>query len=135
LPPLDDLRAEVGLRRGVSWGVRRLPLVLPLAAVTAAAGWVVFLVPYWLADRLAAAFRAPHDQVATSKLLVGIAVYASWVVTLVAVATVRLGPRAAVLVLQIAPLSAWRAPASANAGAATGRTPDVSSFCGRAVIS
>lgn len=98
-----DLRADVALRRGMSWGARRLPLVLPLTAVTAAASWLLFLVPYWLTDRLAASFRAAHDQVATSKLLVGIAVYAVWVVALAAVAAVRFAPAAAVLVLLIAP--------------------------------
>jgi len=98
-----DLRADVDLRRGVSWGARRLLLVLPLAAAAAMAGFLLFLVPYWLTDRLAASFHAPHNQVASSKLLVGAAVYSIWVVALAAVAAVRFTPGAALAVLLVAP--------------------------------
>ena len=55
-----DLRADVGLGRGVSWGARRLPLVLPLAAAVALAGFALFFPPYWLTARLAA--RLAHDH-------------------------------------------------------------------------
>lgn len=99
-----DLRADVGLRRGVSWGARRLPLVLPLAAATAAAGFLLFLVPYWLTGRLAAAFRPPPDQVATSKLLVGIPLYTGWVGVLAVAAAIGFSPWAGALVLMAAPV-------------------------------
>jgi len=84
-----DLGADVGFGRGLTWGARRLPVMLPLAAAAAVAGFLLFLVPYWLTGRVAAAFRAPSDQVATTKLLVGIPLYACWVLALAAAAGSR----------------------------------------------
>ncbi len=98
-----DLAADVGFGRGLTWGARRLPLVLPLAAATAVAGFALFLVPYWLTGRVAAAFRAPPDQVATTKLLVGIPLYAIWVLALAAAAGWR-SPWAGVAALALAPI-------------------------------
>lgn len=43
-----DLVADVGLPRGVSWTARRVPLLMPLAAVVAFAGFLLFWAPYRL---------------------------------------------------------------------------------------
>jgi 1-acyl-sn-glycerol-3-phosphate acyltransferase len=75
-----DLGAEVSDRRAVGWAVGKLYLAAPLALVVAVAGWAVFLVPYratgWIVDRV----RLKPDEKSTWKMLVGIGVYAGWVV-------------------------------------------------------
>jgi 1-acyl-sn-glycerol-3-phosphate acyltransferase len=94
-----DLRAELGFARGLSWAARRLLLVQPLVATTALAGYLLFWLPYrltgWIVDRL----RLPEDQRSTWKLLVGIVVYAAWVVALAIVAGAALGGWAALAAL------------------------------------
>jgi 1-acyl-sn-glycerol-3-phosphate acyltransferase len=100
----SDLRADTGLGRGVSWGARRLPLVLPLAAATGLAGFLLFVVPYHLTGRVAALFRVDPDQRSTYKLLTGIALYALWVLALAVVAGVARGPAGALAVLVGAPI-------------------------------
>ncbi len=99
-----DLRADVGLGRGLGWGARRLPLVLPLAAVTALAGFLLFFPPYWLTGRVAARFRPEPDQGATHKLLVGIPLYGLWIVLLAVLAWRFVGPWAAAAVVLGAPV-------------------------------
>jgi hypothetical protein len=99
-----DLRADVGPGRGLGWGARRLPLVLPLAAVTALAGFLLFLPPYWLTGRVAARFRPEPDQGATHKLLVGIPLYGAWIVLLAVLAARWIGPWTAAAVVAGAPL-------------------------------
>lgn len=99
-----DLRADVGVARGVAWSARRLPAVLPFAALMAIAGFALFFVPYWLTGRIAARFHPPRDQVATSKLLVGIPLYTSWVLGLGAAGAIWLAPWAGLLALAGAPI-------------------------------
>jgi hypothetical protein len=98
-----DVVADVGLARGLTWGARRLPLVLPLAAAVALAGVLLFLAPYHLTGRVAALFRPEPDQRATHKLLVGIPAYALWVALLAVAAVLRFGAAYAPLVLLGAP--------------------------------
>jgi hypothetical protein len=99
-----DLRADVGLGRGLTWGARRLPLVLPLATVVALLGFLLFFVPWRLTGRVAAQFRPEPDQGATHKLLAGIVLYGLWLALLAALAGVVLAPWAAVVVLVGAPV-------------------------------
>ncbi len=77
-----DLVANIGLGRGAGWAARRVPLVMPLAAAVAIAGLVLFWVPYHLTGFVVDRMRRPTDQRSTYKLLVGIALYAVWVVAL-----------------------------------------------------
>lgn len=77
-----DLVADVGLARGATWTVTRVPLVMPLAAGVAIAGLVLFWVPYRLTGTIVKRLRRPADQRSTYKLLLGIAVYATWVMIL-----------------------------------------------------
>ncbi|MGH7645244.1 MAG: 1-acyl-sn-glycerol-3-phosphate acyltransferase [Gemmatimonadales bacterium] len=83
-----DLAADVGLGRGVGWAARRVPLLMPLAAAVAVSGLLLFWVPFqltgWVVDRM----RRPADQRSTYKLLVGIVIYALWVLALAAVGAV-----------------------------------------------
>jgi 1-acyl-sn-glycerol-3-phosphate acyltransferase len=99
-----DLRADVGLGRGLTWGARRLPLVLPLAAAVGLAGFALFFPPYWLTGRVAAAFRPDPDQGATHKLLVGIVLYGLWIASLAVLAGIALAPWTAALVVAGAPV-------------------------------
>ena len=100
----SDVLAEVPWGRGFAWGARRLPLVLPLGAAIAIAGFLVFFPPYRLTGWVAGLFRQEHDQRATHKLLVGIVAYALWVILLAILTGVRFGPLFAPLVLAGTPL-------------------------------
>jgi hypothetical protein len=99
-----DLRADVRLARGLSWAARRVPLVLPFAAVLGLAGFVLFWAPYrltgWAVDRL----DRPADQRATYKLLFGTAIYGLWVLAGAAVAAATVHVLAGAAVLVIVPL-------------------------------
>jgi 1-acyl-sn-glycerol-3-phosphate acyltransferase len=98
-----DLRADVGLGRGLTWGARRLPLVLPLAAVVALLGFLLFFVPWWLTGHVAARFRPEPDQGATYKLLGGIVLYGLWLAVLAVLAWALVAPWAALVVLVATP--------------------------------
>jgi 1-acyl-sn-glycerol-3-phosphate acyltransferase len=87
-----DLVADVGASRGIWWGVRRAHLMGPLALALAAAGFLLFVVPYQVTGRLVASRRLEVDQVSTWKLLLGIAVYAGWLVLLAAAGAAIVGP-------------------------------------------
>jgi 1-acyl-sn-glycerol-3-phosphate acyltransferase len=100
----SDLRADVGLGRGLTWGARRLPLVMPIAAAVALAGLVLFYPPYRLTGWLAARFRPDPDQGATHKLLAGIVLYGLWLALLAVLAGIAIGPGAAAVTLAGAPL-------------------------------
>jgi hypothetical protein len=81
-----DFVSDVGLARSAGWAARRVPLVMPLAAAVAIAGWLLFWTPYRLTGFVVDRMRRPPDQRSSYKLLVGIAVYAVWVVALAAAA-------------------------------------------------
>jgi 1-acyl-sn-glycerol-3-phosphate acyltransferase len=99
-----DLRADVGLGRGLSWSARRVPLVFPLAATVAVLGVLLFYAPYRLTGWIAGWLRPVPDQVATHKLLVGIPAYAIWIATLATAAGLWLGASAVALVVAGAPV-------------------------------
>jgi glycerol-3-phosphate O-acyltransferase / dihydroxyacetone phosphate acyltransferase len=75
-----DLGASVSDRRAVGWSVGRLYLLAPLALALAVAGWALFLVPYHLTGWIVNRVRLKPDERSTWKMLVGIGVYAAWVV-------------------------------------------------------
>lgn len=99
-----DLTADVGLVRGVAWAARRLPLVLPFAAATAFAGFVLFWTPYRLTGWIVNRMKRPEDQRSTYKLLFGIVIYALWVLALAAAAAAAGGVLAGLAVLAGTPV-------------------------------
>lgn len=67
---------------------------MPFAAIAALAGFLLFWAPYrltgWIVDRL----HRPEDQRSTYKLLVGIVLYAVWVLALAVIGAVAVDGRA-----------------------------------------
>lgn len=98
-----DLVADISLGRAAGWAARRVALVLPLAAALAIAGWVLFWAPYRLTGFVVDRMQRPPDQRSTYKLLVGIVLYAVWVVALAAVGAATLNIWAGLAVLVGAP--------------------------------
>jgi glycerol-3-phosphate O-acyltransferase/dihydroxyacetone phosphate acyltransferase len=99
-----DLIADVGLRRGVAWAAGRIHLVFPVAAVLAALGFALFLVPYQITGTIVDRMRPDEDTRATHKLLVGSATYGLWIALLVALAFGLFGAGAGVGILLGVPL-------------------------------
>ncbi len=81
-----DLNADVGASRALRWATARMPLIMPLAAVVAAAGWVLFLIPYQLTAMIVGRFPLKTDTSSTWKLMVGAVTYAIWTLALAAAA-------------------------------------------------
>ncbi|MGH7613808.1 MAG: 1-acyl-sn-glycerol-3-phosphate acyltransferase [Gemmatimonadales bacterium] len=81
-----NLVSDAGLARSAGWAARRVPLAMPLAAAVALVGWLLFWAPYRLTGFVVERMRRPADQRSSYKLLVGIAVYAVWVLALAAAA-------------------------------------------------
>lgn len=95
----SDVRANVGVKRGLTWAAARLPLVLPLGAALGLAGYLLYLVPYRVTGRIATGMRPNPDTTSTYKLLIGIPVYALWVLLLSVAAWLAWGAGAGLLVL------------------------------------
>jgi 1-acyl-sn-glycerol-3-phosphate acyltransferase len=75
-----DLGADVGITRGLVWAVGRIQLVFPLAIGLALVGFLVFYPPYRLTGMIVDRAHLEEDQRSSWKLLVGMGVYAVWVV-------------------------------------------------------
>jgi glycerol-3-phosphate O-acyltransferase/dihydroxyacetone phosphate acyltransferase len=99
-----DLKADVGAGRALRWAGARVPLVMPLAAVVAAAGWLLFLVPYRLTGVIVDRFALKPDTRSTWKLMMGTLLYTIWLLLLAAAAWRFAGWWAAGLVMVGAPL-------------------------------
>lgn len=100
----SDLRADTGLERGLSWSARRVPVLLPLAAVVALAGFLLFVIPFHATRQVAALFRTDEDERSTYKLLSGIVLYTLWVLGLTFAAGIAWGPLGGLATLTGAPL-------------------------------
>jgi hypothetical protein len=98
-----DLVADVSLGRGAGWAARRVALVMPPAAALAIAGLVLFWMPYRLTGFVVDRMQRPPDQRSTYKLLVGIVLYAVWVVALGALGAAMLNAWAGLALLVGAP--------------------------------
>jgi glycerol-3-phosphate O-acyltransferase / dihydroxyacetone phosphate acyltransferase len=98
-----DLVADISLGRAAGWAARRVALVMPLAAAIAIAGLVLFWAPYRLTGFVVDRMQRPPDQRSTYKLLVGIVLYAVWVVALAALGAATLNIWAGLAVLVGAP--------------------------------
>ncbi|HEU4799834.1 MAG TPA: 1-acyl-sn-glycerol-3-phosphate acyltransferase [Gemmatimonadales bacterium] len=81
----SDLHLDTGTGSALTWAAARVPLVMPLAAIVALAGWIIFLVPYQLTGVIVDRLKLEPDTRSTWKLLVGLAVYILWLVALISV--------------------------------------------------
>ena len=79
----SDLVADIPTNRAVDWAARRLILFLPLGVALALIGAVLFWVPYQLTGIIVDRIRLPRDVRSTWKLLIGIVLYATWLIALV----------------------------------------------------
>jgi glycerol-3-phosphate O-acyltransferase/dihydroxyacetone phosphate acyltransferase len=98
-----DLKADVGTDRAITWAARRLYLVLPLGAIIAVAGAILFWVPYQLTGFIVRRLRLQQDVQSTWKLLVGAALYGLWLIMLVWLLGAAFGWVAAVAGLVLIP--------------------------------
>jgi hypothetical protein len=85
-----DVSAEASGGRAIRWAAGKLYLLAPLALVAALAGFLAFYVPYRLTGMIVDRVRLKTDEKSTWKMLVGIGVYAVWVVA-IAVAVAATG--------------------------------------------
>jgi 1-acyl-sn-glycerol-3-phosphate acyltransferase len=99
-----DLVADVSTARGVNWALRRLPLLLPLWALAAGAGWLLFVVPYRVTGVVVDRFTLERDTRSTWKLLLGGAIYLVWVMGLAITVGLWLGAGSGVLTLVLVPV-------------------------------
>lgn len=79
----SDLNADVATNRAVDWAARRLFLLLPLGAVVALAGAVLFWLPYQVTGLIVNRLGLARDVRSTWKLLVGVVLYLLWLIALV----------------------------------------------------
>ena len=77
---------------------------MPLAAAVAAAGWLLFLVPWWLTGVVVDRFRLLPDTRSTWKLMMGAAIYTIWLMVLAVLAWRLFGWWAAGLVVTAGPI-------------------------------
>ena len=77
-----DLREPPRVRAALGWTLRTLPLMAAVASGVAAAGIIVFWIPYRLTDTLARVGKPNADTVSTYKVLGGAAVFLVWIVLL-----------------------------------------------------
>ena len=99
----SDVVADVDTQRAVSWAARRLYLLLPIGAAFALVGAVLFWVPYQLTGFVVRRLRLKPDVQSTWKLLIGIVLYAAWLVALVWVISAAFGWVAALASVLLVP--------------------------------
>lgn len=87
----SDLSADVGTGRGMSWAARRFHLLMPVGIVLAGVGAVLFWVPYQLTGMIVNRLRLDQDVRSTWKLLIGIVLYALWLIALAVIAGTTFG--------------------------------------------
>ena len=79
----SDLVADVGANRAVDWAARRLYLLMPIGAVFALVGAVLFWPPYKLTGIIVDRLGLTRDTRSTWKLLLGIVLYLIWLIVVV----------------------------------------------------
>jgi 1-acyl-sn-glycerol-3-phosphate acyltransferase len=97
------LASDLGLARGVSWAARRVSLLLPLAALVAVAGFLLFWPPYRLTGWIVGRLDLSADQRSTYKVLIGAALYGAWLLLVTIFAARTIGWLGALLVLAAMP--------------------------------
>ena len=75
----------------MGWAARRLHLLMPVGIVFAVVGAALFWIPYQLTGMIVNRLRLEQDVRSTWKLLIGIVLYALWLVALVIVAGTTFG--------------------------------------------
>ena len=93
------LASDFALARGISWAARRVPLLLPFAALVAVSGFLLFWPPYRLTGWIVGRLNLSADQRSTYKMLIGAAVYGAWLLLLTTIAARTVGWLGALLVL------------------------------------
>jgi 1-acyl-sn-glycerol-3-phosphate acyltransferase len=93
-----SLAARTDAAAGVRWTARRFHLVVPLALVLAIGGWVGFIVPHLILDGFVGRLRLHQDERSTWRLLLGIVIYAAWVLGLGGAAALGVGVGTGLLV-------------------------------------
>jgi 1-acyl-sn-glycerol-3-phosphate acyltransferase len=99
----SDLAADVGTGTGIRWAARRLHLLMPLGLLLAAVGALLFWVPYRLTGAIVDRLRLEQDTRSTWKLLIGIVLYAVWLLLLVVIIGSMAGTAAAVASVLVIP--------------------------------
>lgn len=79
----SDLNADVATTRAVDWAARRMYLFLPIGIVFALFGAILFWPPYKLTGIIVDRLQLKRDVRSTWKLLIGIVLYAAWLILLV----------------------------------------------------
>jgi glycerol-3-phosphate O-acyltransferase/dihydroxyacetone phosphate acyltransferase len=98
-----DLRVDVDLRSALQWTAKRVLWLGPQAALLAAGGFLLFLVPYQLTALLVRIGRPPDTQRSTHQILVGTVVYSLWTLLLSVVVGLAAGSGWGVLALVLLP--------------------------------
>jgi hypothetical protein len=98
-----DLESELRVDTAVSWSVRRLPLLLLPVFAVAAAGFLLWWVPYRLTGIVAEGIHGERDIRSTYKLYGGIVLYAAWLAVLVIAAAGLRGALWSLMTLIAAP--------------------------------
>lgn len=99
----SDLESDLQVDTAVEWSVRRLPLVLLPVFIVAAAGFLLWWVPYRLTDIVAEGIHGERDIRSTYKLYGGIVLYAAWLAVLVIAAGALGGAVWSIITLLAAP--------------------------------
>jgi hypothetical protein len=102
----SDLGADVGAGRGVSWAANRFHLLMPLLIALAVIGAALFWIPYQLTGIIVNRLRLDTDVRSTWKLLIGIVLYALWLIALVVFAGTTFGWAGALIALAGVPVVA-----------------------------
>ena len=99
-----DLSVRTDLSTSIRWAARRIHMMLPLALVNAAAGYLLFLPPYLLTDTVIRIIDPEEDRRSTYKALAGAPLYLVWILFLWVFSWWRWGPWTGLLVLVLAPI-------------------------------
>jgi 1-acyl-sn-glycerol-3-phosphate acyltransferase len=98
-----DLESDLSVDTAVRWSVRRLPLLLLPVFAVAAAGFLLWWVPYRLTGIVAEGIHGERDIRSTYKLYGGIVLYSAWLAVLVIVVAALGGVTWATITLLSAP--------------------------------
>jgi glycerol-3-phosphate O-acyltransferase / dihydroxyacetone phosphate acyltransferase len=120
-----DVHRRRDVRSAARWTARRLSPLALLTAVTAAAGAILFWIPYRAAGWMAGRGSSP-DMVATRKLLFGAGFFIAWIIALALAAGLALGWVAGLIALTLLPLLALKTLSYGERWTAAAR--DVRSF-------
>lgn len=99
-----DLESDLSVETAIAWSLRRLPLLLLPMLALAAAGLVLWWLPYRLTGMLAGRMPGGRDVQASHKLLVGSLLYLLWYVGAIVAGLLWGGPLISALVAVLLPV-------------------------------